>query len=174
MAEELYVYTGSAWKEVTEVYVYTGSAWKQVTEGYVYTGSAWKAFLLPPPTPPSFSYWALYRERPGGACAAEFCWSCTYWDIDDALSGDVVDIAYSQAGGTYVTWADDIAYDYGPEGSCTDYAGTGERQHAATAGCKRTIYTIQHRLTLFRSSVQQDEVFTGNAATCNSNSSGGA
>ena len=175
MAQEIWVNTdgsASGFKEVTSFYVNTdgsASGWKEVTEGWVNTdgsASGWKQFYTNA-IPPTITDIKFQRLRAGTPCAASFCESCVYWTIADGASGDVLDIARSSGGGSYVTWADDIAYDADDYRVCEDYALTGDAKDASTAGCIRDTTSVKHRLTLFRASVQQDEDFSGTLTCCN-------
>ena len=168
-----HVFIGTTWEEIEELWAYDGGDWRQIVEGWVYDGTdsttGWRKFWAGG-IPPSFSGTTrLVRPRVGGACSGDACTACVYWTIVDGQSGDYLDVARSVAGQSYFTFGDDVAYDV-DEALCTDYSYTGDAREAPTAGCYRTDYTLIMRLTLFRSAVQWDEVFTGTLTACNQES----
>lgn len=123
MGQELYIYTGSAWKQATELYIYTGSAWKSADEAYIYTGSAWKQFW-PEAVPPSFVSCSGCSDQ--FSCTAGKYSACVRWTTSDCDSVNYhVNVAVSISGGSYaeVTDAGSCTLGCSIKSDCYDWSG---------------------------------------------------
>ena len=151
---ELYVYTGSAWKQANQFYVYTGSAWKEATEGYIYTGSAWKQFW-----PTAFPALVAVDQNigsNGNGCAVGKCVRCVEWEAENASDASHhIRVTRSVSGGGYFEVADDLSIDRrcGSLDTCGDSGCSGGVSFDllgcfCDAGCQSTGTSTQFRIML--------------------------
>jgi hypothetical protein len=105
---ELYVYTGSDWKQANQFYIYTGSDWKEANEGYVYTGSDWKQFW-----PTAFPRLISVNQQigsDGDGCSPNKCVRCIEWEAENASDGaHHIRLSRSVGGGNFFETFDNVA-----------------------------------------------------------------